>query len=172
MLADIGSFFERNIALIIFNGLILYTMWNHKPLNRKSILWYVAVVLFLAFYLNVLPYYKSDSIKLTFIYAALFLWCLFGFAYIKFDPKKTKKLIGFIRFNGELTIMTGLIIIAGFLFSMITIQLFSALNLHIEVFMVSNILLIGGVSAPIISFYLIRIYPGYSGDTDPLFRRY
>jgi hypothetical protein len=76
--------------------------------------------------------------------APLFLWCLFGLSFISFDYISRSKRIAFIRFNGELLIMTGLFLIAGGMLTGITIALFSTINMDIEGFYMENITIIGG----------------------------
>jgi hypothetical protein len=64
--------------------------------------------------------------------------------------------------------MTGLFLIAGGLLTGITIGLFSAIHMNIEQFYMENIAIIGGVAAPIIAFYLIRLYPTITNKIAPV----
>jgi uncharacterized membrane protein len=108
---------------------------------------------------------------LSLIHSPLLLWCLFGLSFISFGYKNTGKRIEFIRFNGEFITMTGLILIAGGLFSAITIGLFSVIDMDIENFYFENIALTGGVAIPIVSFYLIRLYPDLTSRIAPVIAR-
>ncbi|GET27990.1 DUF4153 domain-containing protein [Prolixibacter sp. SD074] len=164
-------FYTRDLAIIVFNGIILYTLWQNKIFNLKRLLTYGLVVLILIFFLNLLPNTGSDSVMLSMIHAPLLLWCLFGLSFISFDYKNMAKRIAFIRFNGELLIMTGLFLIAGSMLTGITIGLFSAINMDVERFYMENIAIIGGVAAPIISFYLIRLYPTITNKIAPVIAR-
>ncbi|MCF7823727.1 MAG: DUF4153 domain-containing protein [Candidatus Marinimicrobia bacterium] len=164
-------FYTRNLAIIIFNGIILYTFWQNKIFNKKRLLTYGLIVLILALFLNLLPNTGSDSVMLSMIHSPLLLWCLFGLSFISFDYKNMAKRIEFIRFNGELLIMTGLFLISGGMLTGITIGLFSEINMDIERFYMENIVIIGGVAAPIISFYLIRLYPTITNKIAPVIAR-
>jgi hypothetical protein len=164
-------YYSRDLAIIVFNGIILYTLWQNKIFNVKSLSTYGAIVVALALFLNFLPATESDSTWLSLIHAPLLLWCLFGLAYISFEYNNMARRIAFIRFNGELLIMTGLILIAGGLLTGITIGLFSAINMDIEQFYMENIAIIGGVAAPIIAFYLIRLYPTITNKIAPVIAR-
>lgn len=164
-------FYTRDLAIIVFNGIILYTLWQNKIFNKKRLLTYGLIVLILAFFLNLLPNTGSDSGMLSMIHAPLFLWCLFGLSFISFDYKNMAKRMAFIRFNGELLIMTGLFLIAGGMLTGITIGLFSTIMMDIEGFYMENIAIIGGVAAPIISFYLIRLYPTITNKIAPVIAR-
>lgn len=164
-------FYTRNLAIIVFNGIILYTLWQNKIFNKKRLLAYGLIVLILTLFVNLLPNTGSDSVMLSMIHVPLFLWCLFGLSFISFDYKNLAKRIAFIRFNGELLIMTGLFLIAGVMLTGITIGLFSAINMDVEQFYMENIAIVGGVAAPIISFYLIRLYPTITKKIAPVIGR-
>jgi len=122
-------------------------------------------------FVNLLPYKESDSINLALIHSPLFLWCLFGLAFVSFEYKNIAKRIAFIRFNGELLIMTGLILIAGGLLTAITLGLFSAIKMNIEEFYSKYIVISGAVAAPIVSYYLIKVYPTITSKIAPVIAR-
>lgn len=164
-------FYTRNLAIVVFNGIILFAFWQNRFFDKKKILFYGLIILILSLFVNFLPNTESDSIILSLIHAPLFLWCVFGLSFISFDYKNTVKRIEFIRFNGEFLIMTGLIFIAGGLLTGITIGLFSVINMNIENFYLENIAVFGGVAAPIISFYLIRLYPNITNKIAPVIAR-
>ena len=164
-------FYTRNLAIIVFNGIIFYTFWQNRIFDIRRILVYGSIVLILTLFINLLPYTESDSVMLSLIHSPLLLWCLFGLSFISFDYKNTDKRIDFIRFNGEFITMTGLILIAGFLFSGVTIGLFSVTDMDIENFYFENIALTGGAAIPIVAFYLIRLYPDITSRIAPVIAR-
>lgn len=165
-------FYFRNLAIIVFNGIILYTLWQNKIFNKNKILIYGSVLLILALFLNLLPYIdNSDTITLSLIYTPLFLWCLFGLAYISFDYKNTVKRIEFIRFNGDFIIMTGLILIAGGLLTGITVGLFRAINIDIVELYIRFVVVFGAAASPIVSLYLIKLYPNITSKIAPVIAR-
>jgi phosphoglycerol transferase MdoB-like AlkP superfamily enzyme len=110
----------------------------------------------------------SDSVTLAFIHVPLFLWCLFGLSFASFETKNTDKWIEFIRFNGELLIMTGLILIAGGMLTGVTVALFSAIKMDIQKFYIEYVVVFGGVAAPIVAYYLIRLYPTLTNKIAPV----
>lgn len=163
------SFYTRDFAIIVFNGLILYAFWQNKIFDKKKISVYGVTISILLLFLNLLPNNNSsDSIALSLIHAPLFMWCLFGLSYVSFNYKNTDKRIEFIRFNGELLIMTGLILIAGGILTGITLGLFSAINIDIQEFYFDYIVIFGCVASPIVSFYLIRLYPTLTNKIAPV----
>jgi len=164
-------FYTRNLAIIVFNGIILYTFWQNRIFYKKQLLIYGFSVLILTLFINLLPNTNSDSITLSMIHIPLFLWSLFGLSFISFDYKNTDKRIDFIRFNGELLIMTILILIAGGFLTGITLGLFSVIQIDIETFYFDYVVVFGSVAAPIVSFYLIRLYPNITNKITPVIAR-
>jgi hypothetical protein len=86
------------------------------------------------------------------------MWCTYGLVFIDFDLKDKSKLIEFIKHNGDLAIMGALILIAGGLLSGITIGLFKAIGINIEKFYSHNVIIVGLVSAPIVTTYILKNY--------------
>ncbi|HEY5511578.1 MAG TPA: DUF4153 domain-containing protein [Prolixibacteraceae bacterium] len=174
---DFQSFFDRELSIVVFNGLILYTFWQNKIFDKKNILIYGIAILVLFLYINLLPYQPGDfdklgdTVKLAFIHSPLLLWCIFGIAHTSFDYKNTSKRIDFIRYNGEFIVMTGLILIAGGILTAMTLGLFSVIKIDILKFYQQNIVLIGLVSAPIVSSYLLRLYPDITSKIAPVIAR-
>jgi len=168
---NLEFYYSRNLAIIVFNGIILYTFWQNKIFEKKEIIIYGLLILILTFFTNLLPDIESDSIVLSLIHTPLFLWCLFGLAYVSFDYKSIFKRIKFIRFNGELLIMTGLILIGGVFLAAITIGLFSVIGINIENIYKEYVGVFGGVAAPIVSVYLIKLYPNITNKIGPVIAR-
>jgi hypothetical protein len=164
-------FYQRNLAVIVFNGIILYTFWQNRFFDKKKLMVYGLSVLIIVLYMNLLPDIESDSIILSMIHTPLLLWCIFGLAFVSFDFNDNGKRIKFISFNGEFITMTGLIFIAGGLFTAITIGLFSVIEMDIEKFYFEYIAIFGGVAAPIVSIYLIRLYPNLTNKIAPVIAR-
>ena len=173
LFSSIGEefFYTRNLAIIVFNGVILFTFWQNKLFDIRKTTIYALIIVILTLFVNFLPNTQSDSVILSLIHSPLLLWCLFGLAYVSFDYKNINKRIEFIRFNGELLIMTGLILIAGLMLSGITIGLFSAIKMNIEKFYMEYIALAGGVASPIVSLYLIKLYPSVTSKVSPVIAR-
>lgn len=164
-------FYSRDLAIIVFNGIILYTFWQNKLFDIRKLLFYGLTILALTLFINLLPTQKSDATMLSYIHAPLFLWCLFGLSFISFEYQNINKRIEFIRFNGELIIMTGLILLAGGLLTVISSGLFSVIKMSIEKFCTEYVVIFGGVAAPIVSFYLLRLYPNITSKIAPVIAR-
>jgi hypothetical protein len=165
------TFYLRNLSIIVFNGIILYTFWKNSIFYKWKIFIYGLIVVVLLLYANFLPSVKSDSVNLSLIHIPLFLWCLFGMSFVSFDFKNMAKRIEFVRFNGELLIMTGLILIAGGLLTAMTLGLFSAIKINIEDLYIQYVVIPGCAVAPLVSYYLIKVYPDITSRISPVISR-
>jgi hypothetical protein len=108
-------------------------------------------------YINLLPTpLKSDSVSQAFFHLPLFLWVIFGYIFIGGDVSATGKKINFLRFNGDLLVLSGLMLIAGGLFTAITINLFEVLKVNIFTIYFNYFVAIGLSIIPLFAAYLIE----------------
>jgi len=165
-------YYARDLALIVFNGIILYTFYVNKMIDKRKWLFYGLTVVLLALYSNLLPVLeKSDSINLALGHIALLLWCVFGLSFISFDYKNTEKRMTYIRFNGEYVIMNGLLFIAGSMLVALSFGLFNAIDIDMDGFYMNYIVVFGAAAIPVVSLYLIRLYPDITRKIAPVIAR-
>jgi hypothetical protein len=168
-LARPESFYAKNTGLILFFSLSLYVIISRNISNFKGIVISVLIFFASAIYINVLPFDTvSHSIDLAYLHMPLLIWCLYGFVYIDFDIKDKLKRIDFIKYNGDLAILTTIILIAGGILSSITMGLFMAIDLQIEEFYFEYIVILGLISAPIVATYIVRKFPGVANKIAPI----
>jgi len=126
------SFFSKNIPLIIFPILSAYFIWRQQ-INLNKILFPVIAIVISAIYINLIPdYNKSNSAMLVGIHLPLFLWSILGYAYIGAKLNDHPRKIEFLKFNGDLIIMCGIILLSCMVFTLITFGLFELINIKIE----------------------------------------
>lgn len=163
------AFYMKNIGIIVFLGLSTYIFLTNSRLNPGNLIITLWVYVLAALYVNLLPAGEgSDSIILTYIHLPLFLWCLYGVIFIDFDLKERSKRIDYLKYNGDLIILTLLILIGGGVLTAVTIGLFSAIGVHIENFYMENIAIIGLVASPIVATYIIRNFPAITDKLAPI----
>ncbi len=163
------SFYMKNTALIVFFGLIIYTIRINKIYDPGKMLITSISFLVTAVYVNLLPWGKTgDSVNLVYIHLPIMMWFIYGIVHTGFDHKSLNKRISFIRHNGDLAIFYALIAIAGGILSGITIGLFEAIGLKIAEFYSKNIILTGAVAAPVVAAYLIEKFPALVNKTAPV----
>lgn len=160
-------FYSRNIGFIVFPFLTLYFVWKNK-LSKQKIALTMGFVLLSLLFINVLPNNKnSDTLILSCMHLPLFLWSSLGFAFVGNKSAQQQRL-GFLSYNGDLVVMTTLILIAGGLMSGITVGLFSLIGLHIENFYLQYIGVFGLAAAPIVGTYLTQNNPQLVGKVSPV----
>ncbi len=167
---DEELFYSRNIGFILFPALITYFAWKNK-LPAARIVFIAAATLAGLLYINLLPNNNSsDTLVLACIHLVLFLWSLLGMAFVRRIGQPLRR-IGFLEYNGDLVVMTTLIVIAGGIMTGVTIGLFSLIGLNIEEFWFQNIVVFGLPAAPIFGSYLTRTNPQLVGKVSPVIAR-
>lgn len=161
-------FYPRNIGFIIFPALMAYFAWKSK-LSTGKIVFIAGTTLAGLIFINSLPdVEKSDTLILSCIHLLLFLWSVLGFAFVGGWQNNDEKRLGFLRYNGDLVVITTLILIAGAILTGITIGLFQLIGFNIEEFYFQNIVVFGLPAAPIVGTYLIRTNPQLVGKVSPV----
>lgn len=165
---DEDYFYSRNIGFIVFPFLTAYFAWKNKLASGKIVSIGVAMLVGLLF-INFLPdNEKSDTLILSCIHVLLFLWSMLAFAFADGQRGNTEKLLGFLRYNGELAVMTALIVIAGGIMTGVTIGLFSLIGLNIEKFYFAYVVVFGLAAVPIVGTYLTQTNPQLVGKVSPV----
>jgi len=153
---DNEKFLFRNISFVVFPLLSAYFIWKQK-LAFKQYLFPLLAFIIAAIYINLLPTNKeSSSIMLAFIHMPIFLWTIFGYSFLGVNIKSSQSRIGFLRYNGDLLVMSGILILATIIFSAITVNLFDLIGINIEIFYFQNIMIWGIAAIPIVATYLMQ----------------
>jgi hypothetical protein len=120
-------------------------------------------------FINYLPdNKKSDTLVLSCIHIVIFLWSILGFAFTGAFSDHENKRLDFLKYNGDLAVMTALIVIAGGILSVVTINLFFLIKFKIEDFYAENIIVSALPVVPIFATYLIRANPHLVGKVSPV----
>ncbi|MCJ7757169.1 MAG: hypothetical protein MUP24_03405, partial [Gillisia sp.] len=128
---DPEYFYPRNIAFVVFPLLTVYFAWKQKVRTKELIIISLAVLVS-AIYINLLPNNdKSDTLILAFIHLPLLLWAILGFTFVGGKLNNYQKWLEFLRYNGDLVVMTTILLIAGGLMTGITLGLFELIDLSI-----------------------------------------
>ena len=153
---DQEYYFSRNISFVVFPVLSAYFIWKQK-LAFKQWLFPLLATFIAAIYINLLPNNTSSStITLSFIHIPIFLWAVFGYSFLGEHVKSKQSRISFLRYNGDLVVMSGILLLSTVLFSVITINLFDIIGINIEIFYFQNIMIWGIAAIPIVATYLIQ----------------
>ena len=165
---DEEFFYHRNIGFIVFPLLMVYFAWKNK-LSTGKIVFIAGATLAGLIFINSFPAVKkSDTLVLSCLHLLLFLWSVLGFAFVGEKRNDEQKRLSFLKYNGDVVVMTTLILIAGAIMTGITIGLFSLIGLHIEEFYFKNIGIFGLAAAPIVGTYLTQTNPQLVGKVSPV----
>jgi len=163
------QFYQKDAGLILFLGLSTYVFLTNKHLVMKHLFISLAVFAVSAVYINLLPTVKeSHSISLAYIHLPLLLWCVFGLIFIDFNTKDLTRRMDYLKYNGDIAILSAIILIAGAMLTAVTLGLFSAIDMNIETFYGDYVVVLGLVSAPIVATYIIKTYPVVTQKIAPI----
>jgi hypothetical protein len=161
-------FYSRNIGFIIFPVLSAYFAWKNK-LATSKLAFITGTTLVGLIFINSFPdVKKSDTLILSCIHLLLFLWSILGFAFVGELKTNDEKRLGYLKYNGDLVVMTTLILIAGAIMTGITIGLFQLIGFNIEKLYFENIGVFGIAAAPIVGTYLTQTNPQLVGKVSPV----
>ena len=168
---DEDFFYPRNLGFIVFPVLTAYFAWKNNLSKGKSIV--IALAMFAGLlYINSLPDFpESDTLILACIHLLIFLWFLLGIAFVGEEEDTNVGRLSFLKFNGDLVVLSALICIAGGIVTAVTIGLFQLIGLNIEEFYFQNIVVFGLPAVPVIASFLISTNPQLVGKVSPVIAR-
>lgn len=168
---DPDFFYPRNIGFIVFPLLTIYVGWKKNLAMGQLILLSGVMLLSLAF-INLLPdNAASDTLMLSSIHLPFLLWALLGVAFTGGNWRSNGRRLEYLRFNGDLLVTTAIVSISGMLFSVVTIGLFSLLDLPAEEYFFQYVGIWGMAAIPVISAFLVLSIPQLVNKVSPVIAR-
>jgi hypothetical protein len=165
---DEEFFYTRNISFTVFPLLMIYFGWKNK-LPTTKVVFTTAATLAAVIFINSLPdNTASSTLTLSCIHLPIFLWLLFGFVFAGKIKNSEIQRLAFLKYNGDLLVITTLMVIAGGIMSGVTMGLFKLAGFNIEKFYFENIVLFAFPAVPIIGSYLIETNPQLVSRVSPL----
>lgn len=160
-------FYPRNIAFIVFPFLTAFFVWKNK-LAPKSIAIISVLSVACAIYINSLPDKETDILILACIHLPVMLWILIGVAFTGNEPHNLAKRLDYLRFNGDVIVMSVLLGIAAGIISGITFGLFALIDINIEKFFQENLVVFGLPAIPILATLLTQTNPQLVNKVSPI----
>ncbi|SFT37856.1 protein of unknown function [Algoriphagus locisalis] len=160
-------FYPRNIAFIVFPFLTAFFVWKNK-VAPKTIAIISAVTVACLIYINSLPEKETDVLILACLHLPVLLWILIGVAFSGNQPKNLSKRLDFLRFNGDLIVMSALLGIAAGILSGITFGLFALIDINIGKFFQENLVVFGLPAIPILATLLTQTNPQLVNKVSPI----
>jgi hypothetical protein len=161
-------FYTRNIGFVVFPALAGYFIWK-RDISLPRILFTSAAFIIAAVYINLLPDLPNNStIILACLHLPFLLWALLGINYVGDEWGNDARRLDFLRFNGDFLILSGILVIAGALFTAIVIGLFKAIGIKIENFYFDYLAVFAGAALPIISTFMTQSNPSLVNKVSPV----
>ena len=150
------SFYMRNISLFVLPFLALFFAWKRglEPVGR---LWLAAPFIVAALVANLLPFtLLGDTEVLAVLHLPMALWLAAGVGYAGGLWRDQQQRMNYVRFSGEWFIYYALIAAGGGVLTGITVFIFSAIGLDVEVLLTSWVIPCGAAGAVIIAGWLVE----------------
>jgi hypothetical protein len=164
---EMDVFLQKNIGFVVFPMLIVFFAIKQR-LTFKQLALPLFAILVSALYINLLPKStSSDSFDLAVLHLPVFLWSMLGYAYVGANLNNPARKIEFLRFNGDVVVMTAIIVLSGILFTAITIGLYGIIGMDIEQFYTEHVLIWGLSAIPIVSTFLVYTNPQLVNKISP-----
>jgi hypothetical protein len=161
-------FYSRNAGFLVFPFLMAYFAWKNS-LSSKKIFIMSGVILVFLVYINSLPNItESDTLLLVCLHLPFLLWIVLGVTFVGNDLRSDTKRLDFLRFNGDLAVMSSLLVIAGMILTGVTVGLFRMIGFQIEELYFEYIVVFGLPAVPILGTYLTQSNPQLVNKVSPV----
>ncbi|MBO9613318.1 MAG: hypothetical protein J7619_11510 [Dyadobacter sp.] len=165
---DEAFYYPRNVGFIVAPALMAYFAWKNTvswKVRGTAILLLMASVVFI----NWLPQNEnSDTLILSCLHLPLWLWSLLGAAYSGGKWKNGASWLEFLRYTGELIVMSGLLVLAGGLTTALTINLFGLIGWDVQWVFSKYIVICGLAAVPIVATFITRVQPTLVNKIPPV----
>jgi hypothetical protein len=159
-------YFPRNMSFFVMPGIGAYFAYKQR-LGLRELLWPIATLVASILFINLLPE-KSTTLLLTCLHIPILIWLAVGYIFAGSDAGKR---MDFLRYHGDLVVMTVVIGLAGGLFTALTLNLFNLVQLKIDDFYFRYIVLSILPSVPLFATLLVRQNTSLVSKISPVIAR-
>lgn len=159
-------YFPRNMSFFVMPGIGAYFAYK-QGLGLRELLWPIATLVTSILFINLLPE-KSTTLLLTCLHIPILIWLAVGYIFAGSDAGKR---MDFLRYHGDLVVMTVVIGLAGGLFTALTLNLFNLVQLKIDDFYFRYIVLSILPSVPLFATLLVRQNTSLVSKISPVIAR-
>ena len=157
------EWYQQHIGFLVFPFLLVYFAYKQSIPKQQWLL--VGGAYLFAFVLNEWVTKNSQTQILSSIHLPILFWLLLAFVFRQ-DGRADR--MAYLRLNGNLLLLSGLILIAGGMVTGVTMGLFELLGIKIGDWYFQNILPFGLPAVPIIAAYLNENNPNLAGKITPV----
>ncbi len=157
------EWYQQHIGFLVLPFLLAYFAFKQSIPKRQWLSVGTIYLLALA-YTEWVPKQPTTQI-LTSIHLPILMWLLLAFVFRQ-DGRADR--LAYLRLNGNLLLLSGLMLIAGGIITGVTIGLFELLGMKIDNWYVENIIPFGLPMIPILAAYLNENNPNLAGKITPV----
>ncbi|NOS86217.1 MAG: hypothetical protein HOP31_13830 [Ignavibacteria bacterium] len=156
---DMQKFLIDNLPFVLFPALSIYYLLKFKAESRKYLIIF-SIVLAAVLFMNLIPWQDSSQTRiLSALHFSFITWILLGASYVSFDLSSRTGRMLFLKRNGDMLILMGVIICCGMLLIMLSVAMFSVIEVKLDKVLENYVVIYGLVSAPLIANYMIESSP-------------
>jgi hypothetical protein len=159
-------YFPRNMSFIVMPGIGAYFAYK-QGLRMRDLAWPLSILVVSIVYINLLPE-GSTTLLLTCLHIPILLWLAVGYIFAGNDSAKRME---FLRYHGDLILMTEVIGLAGGLFTGLTLNLFKLIDIDIEDYYFRYLVLSILPSVPLLATFLVRQNASLVSKISPVIAR-
>lgn len=164
-------YFPRNMSFIAMSGLAVYFA-SRQGLRWNQVIAPFGLVIFSVLFVNLLPDNPvSNTLILTCIHLPILMWLLVGYIYSGANLNIESRRIEFLRFHGDLLVMSAIILLAGGLFTALTINLFGLIGIKIEDFYFRYLIVSALPTVPLLATVFVQQNPTLVNKISPVIAR-
>lgn len=153
------NFLTDNLPFILFPALTVYYLLKNKTEIKKYTVIF-SVILISVLFMNLLPWQAESHTRiLSALHFAFVTWIMLGLSYVNFDVRSGSKRMLFLKRNGDMFILTGVLMCAGMLLIMLSVAMFSVIEVRLDKILEEYVVIYGLVSAPFAANYMIETSP-------------
>jgi hypothetical protein len=159
-------YFPRNMSFFVMPGIGAYFAYK-QGLGFRDLVGPIGILVVSILFINLLPE-KSTTLLLTCLHIPILIWLAVGSIFAGSDAGKR---MDFLRYHGDLVVMTVVIGLAGGLFTALTLNLFNLVQLKIDDFYFRYIVLSILPSVPLFATLLVRQNTSLVSKISPVIAR-
>jgi hypothetical protein len=159
-------YFPRNMSFIVMPGIGAYFAYK-QGLGLRDLAGPLSILGVSIVYINLLPE-GSTTLLLTCLHIPILLWFVIGYVFAGSDSDKR---MDFLRYHGDLIVMTAVIGLAGGLFTGLTLNLFKLIDIDIEDYYFRHLVLSILPSVPLLATFLVRQNASLVSKISPVIAR-
>jgi len=170
-LARHGSFYARNVAILVLPYLTGYFAWK-RGVGSPILRWLAAAFVGANVVANVYPFAANGYTEvLSRLHLPMALWFAVGIAYAGSRWRTMEGRMDFIRFSGELFIYYVLIALGGIVFTGFTLMIFRAIGIDAEPFVQTWLIPCGATGAVLVASWLVEAKQSVVENMAPVLTR-